>query len=80
MSMAHCYLNPVRGRPNLTVRAETTVARVLVEDGRAVGVEVLGANGRETISAREVILAAGGIGSPHLLTLSGIGFPQAISV
>jgi choline dehydrogenase len=73
MSMAHCYLNPVRDRPNLTVRGDSTVSRVLVENGRAVGVETLGPEGPTTIAANDVILAAGGIGSPHILTLSGIG-------
>jgi choline dehydrogenase len=73
MSMAHCYLNPVRDRPNLTVRGDTTVARVLVEEGRAVGIEVVDGDAGSIITAGEVILAAGGIGSPHLLTLSGIG-------
>jgi choline dehydrogenase len=72
MSMAHCYLNPVRHRANLTVRGDTLVARALVEDRRAIGVEVVDGDGRLTISAREVILAAGGIASPHILTLTGI--------
>lgn len=73
MSMAHCYLNPVRDRPNLIVRGGTTVSRILIEDGRAVGVETLGPEGTTKIAAGEVILSAGGIGSPHILTLSGIG-------
>ncbi len=72
MSMAHCYLNPVRHRANLTVRGDTTVARVLIENRTAVGVEIVNRDGRSTITAREVILAAGGIASPHILTLSGI--------
>ena len=62
------------GLPGLTVRTRVRVARVVLEGGRAVGVEVLTATGRETIRAtREVILSAGVFGSPQLLMLSGVG-------
>jgi choline dehydrogenase-like flavoprotein len=64
------YLSPALGRPNLEVRGEARVVRVLVEDGRAVGVELAGG---ERIGAREVVLAAGAIATPQLLLLSGIG-------
>jgi choline dehydrogenase-like flavoprotein len=68
------FLNPLRKRDNVTIMAKTTVSRVVIEDGRAVGVEVLRENGREVIrSEREVILSAGAFGTPHLLMLSGIG-------
>jgi choline dehydrogenase-like flavoprotein len=63
-----------RAQPNLEVRSGATVARVVVERGRAVGVELLGAKGPEIVRAsREVVLCAGVFGSPHLLMLSGIG-------
>jgi choline dehydrogenase-like flavoprotein len=59
---------------NLTVLPKTQVARIVIEGGRATGVEVLTATGREVIRAgREVIVSAGTFGSPHLLMLSGIG-------
>jgi choline dehydrogenase-like flavoprotein len=59
---------------NLTVLPKTHVARVVIENGRATGVEILGKTGREVIRAeREVVLSAGVYGSPHLLMLSGIG-------
>jgi choline dehydrogenase len=59
---------------NLTVLPRTHVARVVIENGRATGVEILGKQGRETIRAeREVIVSGGTFGSPHLLMLSGIG-------
>jgi choline dehydrogenase len=73
-SASQAYLRPVRGRPNLTVRTRTFVNRVVVDGGRAVGVEVAkGRGGVERIEADEVILAGGAINSPQLLMLSGIG-------
>jgi len=62
------------GPPGLTVRTRVHVARVVIEGGRATGVEVVTPAGRETIrAAREVILSAGVFGSPQLLMLSGVG-------
>jgi len=67
-------LHPAMGRANLTVQTEMLTRRVIVEGGRAVGVEVErnGAGGQYR-ARREVILSAGAIGSPHLLWVSGIG-------
>jgi choline dehydrogenase len=76
MSSAVAYLGPARGRANLSIRARTMVRRVLVADGRATGVDVETDGKRAVLRADEIILAAGAIGSPHLLLLSGIG-PQA---
>jgi len=68
------YLRGARRRPNLTIRAKTLVNRVVLEGGRAVGVEVAGEQGPEVLRAsREVVLSAGAFGTPHLLMLSGIG-------
>jgi len=74
-SASSAFLKPVRGRSNLTVRLKTPTLKILVENGRAVGVSVGGANGSvETLRAeREVILSCGAMGSPRLLQLSGIG-------
>jgi choline dehydrogenase len=59
---------------SLTVLPRTHAARVVIENGRATGVEVLTKTGRETIRAeREVIVSGGVYGSPHVLMLSGIG-------
>ena len=68
------YLRAARRRGNLEVGTGVTVLRILVEHGRAVGVEYL-RGGRTMIARaeREVIVCAGGIGSPHLLLRSGIG-------
>ena len=74
------FLRPVRRRANLEVRTGALVQRVIVErrgDGslRATGVECIGADGlaQQLRAARAVVLAAGAIGSPQLLQLSGIG-------
>jgi choline dehydrogenase len=71
-SASKAYLAPVeRKRPNLSVLTGAQVLRVVVENRRAVGVEVAG---QGTLRAeREVILSSGAIGSPRLLQLSGIG-------
>jgi choline dehydrogenase len=61
---------PARGRANLTVRTGAQVLRIVVEKGRAVGVET--PEGMIRADA-EVILSSGAIGSPRLLQLSGIG-------
>lgn len=77
-SAATAFLHPVRGRPNLTVQTGVHVTRVLIEQGRALGVEWLrdGQLARAHADA-EVILAAGALQSPQLLQLSGIG-PAAL--
>src|SRR5258706_4379246 len=70
------FLDPVRSRPNLTVMLQAQALRVVVEGGRAVGVEVAVGRDRSTriIRAdREVIVSSGAIGSPKLLMQSGIG-------
>ena len=73
-SSAVAYLRPARHRPNLAIITDALVHRILVSGRRATGVEYQ-RNGRlETVTAaREVVLAAGAIGSPHILQLSGIG-------
>jgi choline dehydrogenase-like flavoprotein len=69
-STSVAYLRPALRRPNLTVATGAQVRRIVVEGGRAVGVET--ATGVIRADA-EVILASGAIGSPRLLQLSGIG-------
>ena len=79
-SAAAAYLHPVMDRPNLTVMTETQALRVVLENGRATGVEVRRKSGTEIISAsREVILCGGAFNSPHLLMLSGIGDPVELT-
>lgn len=73
-SAARAFLKPALKRTNLHLRKRAQVRRVLIEEGRATGVEVDTGAGPQRIRARrEVILAAGAINSPQLLELSGIG-------
>lgn len=73
-SAARAFLRPAMGRANLRVITRAHVTRVLIEEGRAVGVEYLRGGQRCTLRARaEVILSGGAINSPQLLQLSGIG-------
>lgn len=71
---AKAFLRPALDRPNLTVETGVLTTRILMDRGRAVGVEYL-RNGQPCIAhaASEVVLSAGAIGSPQLLLLSGIG-------
>ncbi|KIN78286.1 GMC family oxidoreductase [Sulfitobacter mediterraneus] len=73
-SSAVAYLKPARGRKNLEIITNAQTEKVLIKDGRAVGVRAR-VNGKMTnIGARnEVILSAGSIGSPQILMLSGVG-------
>lgn len=68
------YLKSVLGRMNLTVLTGAHVTRVIIENGRALGVTFLRDGVLETAHAdAEVILAGGTINSPQILLLSGIG-------
>ena len=78
-STASGFLKPAMGRPNLTVRLDTQTLKIDIEAGRAVGVQVAGPSGLESLRAeREVIICCGAIGSPRLLQLSGIGPAEAL--
>ncbi|MFN3472531.1 MAG: GMC family oxidoreductase [Blastomonas sp.] len=73
-SAATAFLDPVRGRPNLTVRTGVSVERVIFEDRRAAALECRIDGTFERIDADgEIILAAGTLISPKLLQVSGIG-------
>lgn len=73
-SAADAYLRPALGRGNLTVWTAIHATRILVENGRAIGIEYLQKGSiQEARASRAVILSAGAIGSPQLLLLSGIG-------
>ncbi|SAL29338.1 GMC family oxidoreductase [Caballeronia humi] len=76
-SAAVGYLQQARSRSNLTVKTNCLVSRIVIENGRAAGVEFADQQARSNVviarAEREVIVTAGAIGSPKLLMLSGIG-------
>ncbi|MCH7940213.1 MAG: GMC family oxidoreductase N-terminal domain-containing protein, partial [Candidatus Marinimicrobia bacterium] len=67
------YLSQSRHRLNLTIRANCTARRLLLDGHLVTGVEVDSGGDTFTVEGDQVILSAGAIGSPHLLMLSGIG-------
>ncbi|MCX5478716.1 GMC family oxidoreductase N-terminal domain-containing protein [Kaistia geumhonensis] len=74
------FLDPARRRPNLVVLTECHVRRLILEGRRATGILFTRGGSAFRASARqEVILAAGAIGSPQLLELSGIGDPAHLA-
>ena len=73
-SMARSYLYPVLSRPNVTVVVNTHVDRLAISGTKVTGVHINRAGAQSVISANtEVILCSGGINTPKLLMLSGIG-------
>ena len=73
-SAAKGFLRPALRRPNLTLLTGAQVERLIIQQGRATGVQFVKDGRRASAAARgEIILAAGAIGSPHILQLSGIG-------
>ena len=73
-STAAAYLEPARRRPNLRVLTNALVSRVLIDQGRASGVDVeIDGAPRRIDVRREIVLSAGSIQSPQVLMLSGIG-------
>ena len=73
-SAARAFLDPARARPNLKVVTRALASRVLVENGRATGVEFRqGGALLEARATREVVISSGVVNSPQLLMLSGIG-------
>ncbi len=73
-SAAAAYLHDVMTRRNLTVITEAHVTRIVIEQGRAVGVAYrFGKEERTVRAGREVLLSAGALQSPQILMLSGIG-------
>ena len=71
-STAVCFLDPIRARPNLTVMTNAHAVALVLDGDRVTGVRVRGSAGLQVVEGREVIVAAGAIGSPQLLLLSGI--------
>ncbi len=79
-SAANAYLRPAMSRPNLAIKTGVQVSKVLLEDKRAIGVELYEKNNTARFFVnKEVLLSAGSIGSPHILHLSGIGNNETLS-
>ncbi len=78
-SAATAYLRPALRRPNLTVNVLALTTQILMDRGRAIGVEYQRGGASHTARARrEVILSSGVINSPQLLMLSGVGDPEEL--
>jgi choline dehydrogenase len=78
-STARAYLYPAMQRPNLTVETRALVSRILIENGRAMGVEYRREGDTESVFAnREIVLSGGTYNSPQILMLSGIGPAQEL--
>ncbi len=79
-STARTYLRPAMKRPNLEIVLNAQVNRILFDGARAIGVEYeRGGSVQHADAAREVILSAGAVNSPHILQLSGVGAPEHLS-
>ncbi len=79
MSTAHCYLDPIRHRPNLKIETDALTEAVVLDGKRCTGVRYsVRGEAREARAAREVVVSAGTINSPQLLELSGIGQPERL--
>ncbi|WP_193139003.1 GMC family oxidoreductase [Meridianimarinicoccus sp. MJW13] len=74
-SSAYSHVEPLKNNPNLTVRLQSEVHRILLDAGRAVGVIYADSKGalHEVRTEGEVIVTAGALVTPKILMLSGIG-------
>ena len=70
------YIAAARPRPNFELRGGALVDRVLLENGRAVGVRLAGG---EAVRGRRVVLAAGAYNTPSVLLRSGVGEREALA-
>jgi len=80
-SASAAYLRPILDqRPNLTLEIDARTTRILIENGRATGVEFSqGGVVRQVHADAEVLLSAGAVQSPHILQLSGVGDPDRLA-
>ncbi|MDO6725125.1 GMC family oxidoreductase N-terminal domain-containing protein [Celeribacter halophilus] len=75
ISAAYAFIDPIKNAPNLTIRLQARVQRIVIENGRAVGVVYKDAKGtvKEARADGEILLTAGALVTPKLLMLSGLG-------
>jgi choline dehydrogenase len=79
-SAAKAFVDPVRGRPNLTVATGTTATRILFDGRRATGLEAVTGGQPFRVTVRgEIVVSAGAIASPHLLMNSGLGEAEGLA-
>ncbi|MGH7439025.1 MAG: GMC family oxidoreductase [Polyangiaceae bacterium] len=79
MNVARCYLTPeVRKRPNLRIRPDSTVRRVLFSGRRVAGVEVETLGRVHVVTTSRVVLCAGSTSTPAILLRSGVGARAAV--
>lgn len=78
VSTNEAFLEPARARPNLEIRGNALVDRILLEDGRATAVRALIDNVPATLPARAILLCAGAVHSPAILMRSGLGPAAAL--
>ncbi|MFD2201150.1 GMC family oxidoreductase [Shivajiella indica] len=74
-STAAAFLKPVLHRENLIVKTSSFVSKIIIQEKKAVGVEIIGKNGikEQILCRKEIILSAGAIHSPQIMMLSGLG-------
>jgi choline dehydrogenase len=73
-----CYLEPARGRPNLTITSEAMVSSVVLSGRRAVGVQFEHHGRLEVALADRIVLSAGVFHTPQILMLSGVASPARL--
>ena len=78
VSAAKAFLKPVLGRANLRLVTGATARRLLFDGARVTGVEYEAQGRVVAAAARQTVLSAGAIGTPHLLELSGVGRPEVL--
>jgi len=81
-SAARAYLHPAMSRPNLTCLTGARTTKIVVENGRATGVEYVDDKTKQkhvVHADKEVLLSAGAVQSPQILQLSGIGDPEELA-
>ena len=79
MSTAHCYLDPIRKRPNLHIETDALAETLVLDGTRCTGVRYsIAGELREARAGRETIVCGGSVNSPQLLELSGIGQPERL--
>ncbi|KAK5213080.1 hypothetical protein LTR41_002028 [Exophiala xenobiotica] len=76
---ARGYFQENQNRPNWKVATDSTVSKIVLDNGAAIGVEFINNGQKHVVKAkREVILAGGTIGTTQMLELSGIGDPEVL--